>query len=134
MYAIRSYYGDEVPEKLYQLISNFFYMKSPGRSASLPLDERIVKIRKYIQENIHKKFETSELCQLVFLSESRLLHLFKENVGIPIRNYILWMRVITSYSIHYTKLYEILFFHRKGSSWLVHRQIPINLGMPWHGT
>jgi AraC-like DNA-binding protein len=29
----------------------------------------------------------------VFLSESRLLHLFKEQIGLPIRNYILWIRL-----------------------------------------
>lgn len=87
---------DEELEKLYRLICNFFYMKNPKTSASLPPDERIEKIRKYIQENIRKKFETNELRQLVFLSESRLLHLFKENVGIPIRNYILWIRIKTA--------------------------------------
>lgn len=87
---------DEELEKLYQLISKFFYIKNPTTPALLSQDERVIKIRKYIQENIHQKFETNELCQLVFLSESRLLHLFKENVGIPIRNYILWMRIKTA--------------------------------------
>jgi len=28
-----------------------------------------------------------------YLSESRLLHLFKQEIGLPIRNYILWHRL-----------------------------------------
>lgn len=56
-------------------------------------DDRIEKIRKYICENIHQRFTTKELSDLVFLSESRMLYLFKEQMGLPIRNYILWIRI-----------------------------------------
>ena len=80
-------------DQLYHLIQSFFYRDDPETKVVKILDERIRKVKKYIRENIHNKFETTELCELVFLSESRLLHLFKEQMGLPIRNYILWIRL-----------------------------------------
>jgi len=80
-------------EKLYELIHEFFYADNSIEKPEKKVDERIQKVKQYIQDNIHNKFETNELCELAFLSESRLLHLFKEQMGLPIRNYILWIRL-----------------------------------------
>ena len=33
------------------------------------------------------------LTEVAYLSESRLLHLFKEEMGLPVRNYILWYKL-----------------------------------------
>lgn len=64
-------------------------------SGSVPLakDERIDSVLNYIHENISDKLSTEQLIKVAFLSESRLLHLFKEQMGLPIRNYILWYRL-----------------------------------------
>ncbi|WP_200978321.1 helix-turn-helix domain-containing protein [Echinicola sp. 20G] len=56
-------------------------------------DERISDVLNYIHRNIHSLLTTKELSEIAFLSESRLLHLFKVEVGLPIRNYILWYRL-----------------------------------------
>ena len=56
-------------------------------------DDRIENVLKFISQNINKPINTKNLTEVAFLSESRLLHLFKENMGLPIRNYILWFRL-----------------------------------------
>ena len=56
-------------------------------------DKRIVAVLKFISKNIHTPINTKILTQIAFLSESRLLHLFKQEMGLPIRNYILWYRL-----------------------------------------
>ncbi len=56
-------------------------------------DERITNVVEYISENIHQNLNTESLMEVAHLSESRLLHLFKEVMGLPIRNYILWHRL-----------------------------------------
>lgn len=58
-----------------------------------PKDERIDLVIGYIQKNIHEILSTKQLINISFLSESRLLHLFKEEMGLPVRNYILWYRL-----------------------------------------
>lgn len=56
-------------------------------------DERIELVLGHIHDNIQDNLSTEQLTSVSFLSESRLLHLFKEEMGLPIRNYILWYRL-----------------------------------------
>ena len=56
-------------------------------------DERIQKVLDFIVQNIHTPITTQLLMQVSLLSESRLLHLFKQEMGLPVRNYILWLRL-----------------------------------------
>ena len=56
-------------------------------------DERILRVVKFIQSNINTDLSTEVLMDVAHLSESRLLHLFKTEFGLPIRNYILWYRL-----------------------------------------
>ena len=57
------------------------------------LDVRVRRVLDYIAENIDSGLDTNTLKEVVHLSESRLLHLFKEEMGLPIRNYIQWFRL-----------------------------------------
>ncbi len=64
--------------------------------AELPIknrDQRIKNVLDYIANNIDTKITTELLMNVSYLSESRLLHLFKQEMGLPIRNYILWHRL-----------------------------------------
>lgn len=56
------------------------------------LDPRIEQIISHINSGQSKNIQFSELLQLSSLSSSRLIHLFKKEVGIPIRRYILWYK------------------------------------------
>lgn len=69
---------------------SFRFEASHGTS---PKDHRIEKVLDFIDENIDGVITTQTLMDVSHLSESRLLHLFKEQIGIPIRNYILWVRL-----------------------------------------
>lgn len=77
--------------KLYAHIEKIFSIKYEHQYK--PKDERIDLVKRYIHDNIHEILSTEQLTNVSFLSESRLLHLFKEVMGLPIRNYILWYRL-----------------------------------------
>jgi len=40
-----------------------------------------------------------DLTRIAHLSESRLQHLFRDQVGVPIRRYLLWHRYLTALSL-----------------------------------
>ncbi len=57
-------------------------------------DERIERTLTTIKNNLEfGPLEARVLADQVFLSESRFLHLFKEQIGIPLRKFILWCRL-----------------------------------------
>lgn len=58
------------------------------------LDARIETVIGYIAKAEHKMADVEELAQVVALSSGRLIHLFKQEVGIPIRRYLLWQRLL----------------------------------------
>lgn len=59
-----------------------------------PTDKRIVDSIKFIEENeLEYKNLMSELTSQVFLSDSRLSHLFKEHIGISIKKYLVWNKL-----------------------------------------
>ncbi len=59
-----------------------------------PTDKRIAESIKLIEENrLEYKNLISELTSKVFLSDSRLSHLFKEHIGISIKKYLIWNKL-----------------------------------------
>ncbi len=58
-----------------------------------PLDHRISLLLNNLHEQPGRSFSGVELADLACLSESRMQHLFKQQIGIPIRRYILWVRL-----------------------------------------
>lgn len=58
-----------------------------------PLDSRIISTIRFIRQNIHQPISATALAAEVHLSEPRFLHLFKEQRGAPLRQYVLWMRL-----------------------------------------
>ena len=59
-----------------------------------PTDTRIRQILEMLPTIPDKKISVKELAAAVYLSETRLIHLFKENMGIPIRRFLLWKRLL----------------------------------------
>lgn len=57
------------------------------------LDRRIKKVIDICRQTPNKIIPTRVLADEVDLSEGRLTHLFKQQVGIPIRRYLLWLRL-----------------------------------------
>ncbi|MBD0404632.1 AraC family transcriptional regulator [Flammeovirga sp. EKP202] len=69
-----------------------------------PTDKRIVESIKFIEENeLEYKDLISELTSKVFLSNSRLSHLFKEHIGISIKKYLVWNRLRQAINLYLSK-------------------------------
>jgi AraC-like DNA-binding protein len=58
------------------------------------IDSRIKDVVELIKDSLeHGQISSDTLAKSVFLSTSRFSHLFKEQLGIPVRRYILWCRI-----------------------------------------
>jgi len=60
---------------------------------SLVIDQRIEQVLNHIKCSSNYDVKFVDLLNLSSLSESRLIHLFKKEIGITIRKYILWCRI-----------------------------------------
>ncbi len=58
------------------------------------IDEKIRKVIQLLEEKKDNMLKVEELAAEVSLSPGHLTHLFKKQVGIPIRKYILWTRIL----------------------------------------
>ncbi|NJL38273.1 MAG: helix-turn-helix transcriptional regulator [Leptolyngbyaceae cyanobacterium SM1_4_3] len=68
-----------------------------GQTETELIDARICKSVDYIKRNIENKIKIQELSKVAGLSESRLAHLFRQQIGMPIRKYVLWQRMKYSF-------------------------------------
>ena len=83
-------------KKIYHLIDEILYLLFPGfdQKKLKTFDKRIINVISYVKENIQSQtFNFKEIADLHELSESRLAHLFKQEIGIPFRKYVLWVRL-----------------------------------------
>lgn len=60
---------------------------------SLPIDTRVAQSIEWIRASRNEGISIHEIAAGVELSESRFSHLFTENVRIPVRRYLLWLRL-----------------------------------------
>ncbi|MBI5559083.1 MAG: helix-turn-helix transcriptional regulator [Deltaproteobacteria bacterium] len=61
------------------------------------IDPRIRGVMALVQEKLFsEKVTIAELARNACLSESRLMHLFSKQIGIPLRRYVLWQRVLVA--------------------------------------
>jgi AraC-like DNA-binding protein len=56
-------------------------------------DPRIAKVLSILKAAMPDAPSAQELGEQVELSEGRLIHLFSEQVGVPLRRYVLWLRI-----------------------------------------
>jgi AraC-like DNA-binding protein len=66
------------------------------RGNVITVDDRIQHVINWIQQNLSKPIAARKLARSVYLSEDRFLHLFKEQLGLPLRQYILYQRIMTA--------------------------------------
>lgn len=81
----------EHAEILYDLIIHSLLEYS---DLAITIDSRITLAIDIIRKLEIKKVSTKQIADEICLSESRLIHLFKEQIGVPIRRYLLWLRLI----------------------------------------
>jgi AraC family transcriptional regulator len=58
------------------------------------LDERVTRVLASIRSSDELRMSIEEAAALAYLSPSRFAHLFKQQVGLPFRRYILWRKLI----------------------------------------
>jgi len=61
-----------------------------------PPDARIAAVLDHLRTTPWPPPSIDDLTRLAHLSESRLQHVFREQVGVPIRRYLLWHRYLTA--------------------------------------
>lgn len=81
-------------EKIKRIFRDIFQALLKGPVSTEPANERILDIIKTLKNSPEKKISAAELAASVNVSESRLAHIFKEETGIPIRRFLLWLRLI----------------------------------------
>lgn len=62
-------------------------------------DERVEKAIAFIAQSRDRQPTVKDVAAQVHLSESRIRHLFKEQVGQPIQNFMLWMKIVDSLNL-----------------------------------
>lgn len=60
------------------------------------MDERIIRLLEILKQKWNEPLKIEDLSALIFLSPGRLIHLFTEQVGIPIRKYMLWAKLLVA--------------------------------------
>ncbi|TGK34446.1 AraC family transcriptional regulator [Leptospira gomenensis] len=66
------------------------------RSKPKPWNHRLLPVMRLILQDPDENFSIEEMSQKVGLSPSRLAHLFKDEIGIPIRLFRTWFRLKTA--------------------------------------
>jgi AraC-like DNA-binding protein len=87
---------NQIPENLINKLSSGIISDTMFESSTLSsqLDVRIKNVIEFIRLNIiSNEISLDILAEVACLSTSRLVHLFKEQIGIPLRPFILWCRM-----------------------------------------
>lgn len=66
---------------------------------SLTSDERVLRAVKYINEHLAEPITLAAVARVAFLSPSRFRHLFAEQTGMRLREYVLWRRFVTVWEL-----------------------------------
>ena len=64
-----------------------------GAPPSRRLDERVTKVLAAIRASDELRISIEDAAAMAFLSPSRFAHLFKQQVGLPFRRYMLWRKL-----------------------------------------
>jgi AraC-like DNA-binding protein len=59
-----------------------------------PSSPRVIEIIRTLKDLPEKKIKAEELASRFALSESRLAHIFKDETGVTLRRYLLWLRLL----------------------------------------
>lgn len=94
--ALRSLVGYGVDADLaWETCLSALKLSTDKRCLSTGRDPRVQSVVELIRSQPGRSFSARELAQTIHLSPSRLSHLFKNQVGIPIRRFIVWSRLRT---------------------------------------
>ncbi len=75
------------------LVRHCVHALCTGAPPSRRLDARVTRVIAAIRESDELRMSIDEAAALIFLSPSRFAHLFKQQVGLPFRRYMLWRKL-----------------------------------------
>lgn len=75
------------------LIKHCVHALCAGAPPSRRLDERVTRVLAAIRDADELRLSIDEAAAMAFLSPSRFAHLFKQQVGLPFRRYMLWRKL-----------------------------------------
>ena len=76
-----------------ELIKHCVQALCAGAPPSRRLDERITRVLTAIRGSDELRMSIEDAAAMAFLSPSRFAHLFKQQVGLPFRRYMLWRKL-----------------------------------------
>ena len=79
--------------EVYELVRHCVHALSAGAPPMRRRDPRITRSLKRINESADLRVSLEDIAATVFLSPSRFAHLFKQQVGLPFRHYVLWRKL-----------------------------------------
>ncbi|AEV99483.1 hypothetical protein A4D02_26955 [Niastella koreensis] len=87
--------GNNPADEIYHL-TNDLLASIAHKHTPQPLDERIAQVLALLREPEQEAVSIQDLAGTVHISPGRLIHLFTQQVGIPVRKYILWSKLMTA--------------------------------------
>jgi len=76
-----------------ELIRHCVVSLCAGAPPARRLDQRVSRVLDRIRASENLRMSLEDAAQIAFLSPSRFAHLFKQQVGLPYRRYLLWRKV-----------------------------------------
>jgi AraC family transcriptional regulator len=76
-----------------RLLAKIFGLDDLGRADAASADARITEVLQFLRDAPHDYDSIDALAERVHLSASRFQHLFSEQVGVPVRRYVLWLKM-----------------------------------------
>jgi AraC-like DNA-binding protein len=90
---------DQLPVATLQCLLDELFQQLERRHASgpvAPADERVLRVIDVLAQNLEERTPLDELADLTLLSPGRLTHLFTREVGLPIKQYMVWLRLVAT--------------------------------------
>jgi AraC-like DNA-binding protein len=85
--------GEQTSNEIFLITQQFLHTLSYIEETKI-FDDRIVKVLELLNQQNDIPLKIGELAGKVFISPNHLIHLFTNQVGIPIRKYILWRKLL----------------------------------------
>lgn len=86
--------GELCCQQAWALVEEMLISVSAYRPQRIEFDPRIEKVAAFLRANLPVNPEMGLLAEQAGLSESRFMHLFKQQYGLPVRQYLLWARLV----------------------------------------
>lgn len=92
--------GEKSADELHAATCDIFeQLFGPSQEEDV-MDSRLLPVLNYLRTELPINPPINELAEMAGLSASRLMHVFKEQLGLPVRQYLLWKKIETAARFH----------------------------------